>query len=116
VNILTAPMCLILLALAACTPQPDFPPVDVPVPGHVQTDAPAAAPAVAPAAAASIATCAGTDILNLIGQNVSKLPTSGPWSTVRILKPDSGATMDYSPTRLNVHIDKSGKILDLACG
>ena len=115
-QILTAPMCLVLLMLAACAAQPDFPPIDTPVTGHVQGAAPDAGPVVSPTAAAAIATCAGTDILTLIGQNVSKLPASGPWSAVRILKPGAAATMDYSPTRLNVHVDNSGKIRDLACG
>ena len=111
-HILTTPLCLALLALTACTPKPGFPPIDSP---KVQGAAPAVAQP-SPAAAAAVATCAGTDILGLIGQNVSQLPASGTWSAVRILKPDSMATMDYSPTRLNVNVDTSGKILSLSCG
>ena len=110
---LTASIALTLLALAACAPQPGFPPIYTPIAGHVQGAAPAAE---APAVADTVATCAGTDVLALVGQNVSNLPAAGPWSAVRILKPGAMATMDYSPTRLNVHVDDSGKILDMSCG
>ena len=110
---LTASIGLALLALAACTPQTGFPPIDTPVAGHVQGAAPATE---APAVVDTVATCAGTDVLALVGQNVAKLPATGPWSALRILKPGSMATMDYSPTRLNVHVDTSGTILQLTCG
>ena len=110
---LTASIALALLALAACAPQPGFPPIDTPVAGHVQSASPAA---LAPAVANTVATCAGTDVLAMVGQNVAKLPATGPWSALRILKPGAMATMDYSPTRLNVNVDASGTILQLTCG
>ena len=110
---LTIPFCLAMLALTACTKEPSFPPIDTPVPGHVQGETPATA---APPVANTVATCAGTDVLALVGQNVSKLPATGPWNAVRIIKPGMGVTMDYSPTRLNVQVDSAGKILALTCG
>ena len=106
-------LALSLLALAACAPERGFPPIYSPPAGTGQI-APVAGPSTA--AAAAVVTCAGTDILALVGQNVAQLPASGTWSTVRILKPGSMATMDYSPTRLNVNVDTSGKILSISCG
>lgn len=35
---------------------------------------------------------------------------------IRWLYPDSVVTMDYSPARLNVHMDKSGVIRSAKCG
>jgi hypothetical protein len=35
---------------------------------------------------------------------------------VRIIAPDTIVTMDYSETRLNLHTDKAGKILNAKCG
>jgi len=37
-------------------------------------------------------------------------------SGTRIIKPDSMVTMDYRPERLNLHIDRDGKIVDERCG
>ena len=34
----------------------------------------------------------------------------------RVLKPDSMATMDYSPDRLNIHTTEDGVILGQDCG
>lgn len=34
----------------------------------------------------------------------------------RVLKPDSMATMDYSPDRLNIHTTQDGIILSQDCG
>lgn len=34
----------------------------------------------------------------------------------RILGPDSMATMDYSPNRLNIHTDDKGIIIEQVCG
>jgi hypothetical protein len=36
--------------------------------------------------------------------------------TVRILPPDSIATMDYNPARLNIETDASGIITRVSCG
>lgn len=110
---LSLPLGLALLALAACSPPPGFPPIDSPSTG-IGPAAAAAEPT--PAQAASVATCAGTDILALVGQDVKALPASGPWSSVRVLKPGSAATMDYSPTRLNVSVNNAGKVLSVGCG
>ena len=35
---------------------------------------------------------------------------------IRWIAPDTIVTMDYSETRLNVHTDKRGKILNAKCG
>jgi len=35
---------------------------------------------------------------------------------VRVLKPDSMATMDYSPARINVHLNDAGVVEKITCG
>ena len=35
---------------------------------------------------------------------------------IRVIGPDTIVTMDYSETRLNVHVDTKGKILSVNCG
>jgi hypothetical protein len=113
---LIVPLCLSLLVLTACAPERGFPPIYSP-PADAGLTAADPGPTLAEAAAAaSVATCAGTDILALVGQNVSALPATGSWSTVRILTPGSTATMDYSPTRLNVSVDNAGTITAISCG
>lgn len=35
---------------------------------------------------------------------------------VRVLRPDSAATMDYSPVRINIKVDAHDKIIEVSCG
>jgi hypothetical protein len=35
---------------------------------------------------------------------------------VRMLRPDSSATMDYSPARVNVHVTNDGVVEKITCG
>lgn len=34
----------------------------------------------------------------------------------RIIGPDTAVTFDYVPERLNFHVDRAGKILEITCG
>lgn len=54
--------------------------------------------------------------MSLIGQPKSVLETMKFGSTVRILGPDSAATMDFSPSRTNIFYDKQGIITEIRCG
>ncbi len=53
---------------------------------------------------------------NLIGQPKSVLETMKFGNTVRILGPDSAATMDFSPSRTNIFYDIQGVITEIRCG
>jgi Peptidase inhibitor I78 family len=35
---------------------------------------------------------------------------------VRVLRPNEAATMDFSPTRLNIRLDEKGIVLEASCG
>ena len=110
-------LCLALSPLAACAPPPSFPPIDSPATlGTGTAPGPAAVVEPTPAEAAAVATCAGTDIYAYIGQKASALPASGPWTSLRVLKPGDAATMDYSPTRLTVTVDNRNLVQTIACG
>lgn len=54
----------------------------------------------------------------LIGKNIKDVDTKAyfPGRAVRVLPPGAMATMDYSPTRLNIHTDEAGVIKMFACG
>ncbi|WP_244216463.1 I78 family peptidase inhibitor [Herbaspirillum rubrisubalbicans] len=58
---------------------------------------------------------------HLIGENLNAqleqqaLADSGA-SQIRVLKPDSAATMDFNPRRLNLHVDPGLVVIQVACG
>ncbi|MHA6344945.1 I78 family peptidase inhibitor [Roseivivax sp. CAU 1761] len=60
-------------------------------------------------------TCGAAGYRSLIGKNIAAvtLPADAP---IRILGPDSMATMDFRPDRLNIETDRGGYILRLRCG
>lgn len=52
----------------------------------------------------------------LLGQPkeaITGIAFSGP---VRVIEPGSAVTMDFSPERLNIEVDKTGLIIALRCG
>lgn len=83
----------LILALAGCTggPQP---------------------PAVAPGPD----TCHAAQHAALVGRPASALAKAGLVQPYRVLTPDSAVTQDYSPARLNIHVDAAGRIARLVCG
>lgn len=75
-----------------------------------------------PAAAdAAPGACDTARVDHLIGENVSgyierqAMQESGA-QDVRVLKPDSVATMDFNARRLNIHTDPGKVIIQLSCG
>nr|WP_245200081.1 I78 family peptidase inhibitor [Herbaspirillum sp. LeCh32-8] len=65
--------------------------------------------------------CDAAKVDYLIGENVSgyierKAMAESEAQDVRVLKPDSAATMDFNPKRLNIHTDPGKVIIKLACG
>ena len=61
------------------------------------------------------ASCGAQGLQSLIGQDKSVLATMRLSQTFRVIEPGMAVTMDYSPQRLNIHVDKSGKIVSLNC-
>lgn len=56
------------------------------------------------------------DHMDLIGKNASEIDQTSFDKPVRVLGPDSAATMDYNPERINIHTDAVGKVIDVRCG
>jgi hypothetical protein len=61
-------------------------------------------------------TCGAETLGAYLGHPVGDLPATGPWGTLRVIRPGMMVTMDYSATRLNARVDPQDKILDLSCG
>lgn len=112
------------LLLGACTPRSDA----------TQDSAPAAAPA-APVATAPVEaapppmespadlprTCDAGPVQALVGQEateavVAQATADSGSASVRVLKPDEAATMDYRQDRLNIDTSDAGIIQSLRCG
>lgn len=60
--------------------------------------------------------CGAGSLSSLVGQPVSALPGTGPWGTLRIIRPGMAVTQDYSASRLNVTVDGTDRIERLSCG
>ncbi len=65
---------------------------------------------------ADLSQCGGNALYVLVGQPATTLPDRGGWDVLRVIRPGMMVTMDYSATRLNVHVDGAGTILALDCG
>ncbi|WP_226779854.1 I78 family peptidase inhibitor [Oceaniglobus trochenteri] len=50
-----------------------------------------------------------------IGQNIAEVPVPTDMN-VRILRPNSAATTDYLPTRLNILVDRQDIVQRVTCG
>jgi hypothetical protein len=78
---------------------------------------PADPAAVSDGPAPDTASCGANKLGSYIGQPVSHLPAAlMAGGNVRVIRPGTAVTMDYSAGRLNVHVNGSGKILGLTCG
>jgi len=60
--------------------------------------------------------CQAQSRQHLVGTPASELDKSTLPQGTRVLYPDSVATMDYRRDRLNVMVDKAGKIESVSCG
>jgi hypothetical protein len=61
-------------------------------------------------------TCRSAQHAALIGQSEAAIGAAGVTEPYRVLKPGSVVTQDYSPARLNIHMNTAGTITRLTCG
>jgi hypothetical protein len=103
---LRKPFAVTALLVSACTPSSQPPTIEPPV---------AARPVTGTAADATAQdTCNTARYRDLIGSNISESTLSESMDT-RILFPDSIATQDFRPDRLNIIVDAEGRITSLEC-
>lgn len=100
-----------LLLLAACSPKP---------PDAAATN-PEPAPALTPDPAPATGKCDGAAGQSFIGQVatddvVAQIRAATGSTSSRVLAPDTMATMDFLEERVNVHVDASNVITQVACG
>ena len=60
--------------------------------------------------------CGASAYSGRVGTDYKQYDFSAPNRPVRVLGPDTAMTMDHRVDRLNVDIDKSGKITRIWCG
>ncbi len=60
--------------------------------------------------------CGATSLQTLVGRPASVLQTMRFGTVTRFLRPGMAVTEDYSASRLNISIDKSGTITAVSCG
>lgn len=72
----------------------------------------AASPAAAPVATG----CGAGRLDGFVGEPVAALDEQYLPQVVRILRPGVPVTEDYSPSRLNVDVDRAGRITAFWCG
>jgi hypothetical protein len=90
------PIVIVLaVLLAACTPE----------------EPPVVPPPLPPADA-----CGASGLQSLVGRPATVLETMKFAGPLRIIRPGMAVTMDYSPGRLNIEIDKGGRISRVSCG
>lgn len=61
-------------------------------------------------------TCGATGLQGLIGKPQSALDGMRFAGPVRVIKPGMAVTMDFSPGRLNILLDETGRISRITCG
>lgn len=84
---------VVVLALAACQPV-----------------------APAPVKEGVVGSCGAEGLQTLVGQDKSVLAAMTFPAGTRIIEPGTPVTMDYSESRLNIHIGKTGLIEKVRCG
>lgn len=117
----------LVLLLGACAPgsQEPAPPAAVdPADTPADTRPPASAGPTPPPAGNADETpslCNADAVQDLVGQEatealVAQATADSGSASVRVLKPDDAATMDFREDRLNIHTDDAGVIERIACG
>lgn len=60
--------------------------------------------------------CGALDLQFLVGGPASALNTMRFNKPVRVIRPGMAVTMDYLPDRLNIELDRTGRISRVSCG
>lgn len=60
--------------------------------------------------------CGALDLQFLVGSPASVLDTMRFNKPVRVIRPGMAVTMDYLPDRLNIELDRTGRISRVSCG
>lgn len=60
--------------------------------------------------------CGAQGFAHLAGQHFSRIAELPIRGALRVLHPHQAMTMDFSATRLNVRVDRSGQIIEVFCG
>ena len=104
------------LALMACTPSEPTTTASTAPAATEPAPPPAAEPAPPAATDPAADTCNMAQYASLVGKPATDpgVPAAGP--TVRIIKPDTQVTMDFSATRLNIDVNGAGVITGMKCG
>lgn len=93
---------LVLMALTGCTVAPGVGPQPTPIGDTLPTGVDD--------------TCGAQRYHTLRGQDATALERILIMGQVRVLRPDTIATQDYRPERLNFHIDANERIERISCG
>lgn len=93
------PLAAAALLLSACVQAPSQPRPLPPQPDPPAADA-----------------CGAGALQGLVGQPDTVLQTMRFSQQVRVIRPGMAVTMDFSPERLNIQIDREGRISRVSCG
>lgn len=61
-------------------------------------------------------TCGAQSWQRFLGKTEAEFRAAGPKPPFRVVCHDCMVTMDYNPKRLNVKLDKAGRIAEITCG
>lgn len=65
----------------------------------------------------AVGSCGADQLQFLVGQNEGVLAAmTFRAGTVRVIRPGMAVTMDYRPDRLNLELDRTGRIVRVFCG
>ncbi len=73
-------------------------------------------PVIVPSQDGAGDTCGLAALSDLLGQPASVLDTMRFAQPIRVIRPDDAVTEDFSPERLNVHLDERDRVESLSCG
>ncbi len=69
-----------------------------------------------PVVTPDVGTCGATELQSLVGRDAAVLDTMRFGQPVRMIRPDTMVTMDYSAERLNIRVNAAEKIDAVTCG
>jgi hypothetical protein len=70
----------------------------------------------APPADAGPNECPAASLQTLVGQPESAVAAMTFATPMRLLRPGMAVTMDYRPDRLNIEVDRAGRVVRVFCG